>query len=184
MRVFCDRVIALVFALGLLIVGAALAYAGPYEDALTGFTTDDFSDTAEAVNAVVASGSPLAGLVIEALQDSRLLFSAKDKKVYVKTKDGALLDAETGQPVAGASPDDIDNVRLNNRLRGVVDAAVGGLTLMAPDPNRRYDAAQAVFKSRGGERAACARQGARRGNQSAREKGNAGGARRHRFHRR
>ena len=148
MRVFCDRVIALVFALGLLIVGAALAYAGPYEDALTGFTTDDFSDTAEAVNAVVASGSPLAGLVIEALQDSRLLFSAKDKKVYVKTKDGALLDAETGQPVAGASPDDIDNVRLNNRLRGVVDAAVGGLTLMAPDPNRRYDAAQAVFKSR------------------------------------
>ena len=30
----------------------------------------------------------------------------------------------------------------------MLDAAIGGLTLMAPDPNRRYDAAQAVFKSR------------------------------------
>ena len=86
--------------------------------------------------------------MIEALQDSRLLFSAKDKKVYIKTKDDKLLDAATGKPADGAPPDDIDNVRLNNRLRGVVDAAVGGLTLMAPDPNRRYDAAQAVFKSR------------------------------------
>ena len=86
--------------------------------------------------------------MIQALQDGRLQFSAKDKKVYIKTKDDNLLDAETGKPAEGAAPDDIDNVRLNNRLRGVVDAAVGALTLMAPDPNRRYDAAQAVFKSR------------------------------------
>ena len=142
------RILALVFALGLLLAVGTLAHAGPYEDALAGFTTDDFSDTADAVNAVVASGSPLAGPVIEALQDSRLMFSAKDKKVYIKTKDDKLLDAATGKPVEGAPPDDIDAVRLNNRLRGVVDAAVGGLTLMASDPSRRYDAAQAVFKSR------------------------------------
>jgi|BarGraIncu00222A_1022003.scaffolds.fasta_scaffold00680_15 urea transport system permease protein len=148
MRAFYDRIIAFVIALGLLVAGAGFAYAGPYEDALAGFTTDDFSDTADAVNAVAASGSPLAGPLIEALQDGRLSFSAKDKKVYIKTNDGALLDAATGKPAVGAPPDDIDAVRLNNRLRGVVDAAVGGLTLMASDPNRRYDAAQAVFKSR------------------------------------
>ena len=148
MRAFYDRIIALVVALGLLAGAAGLAHAGSYEDALAGFTTDDFSDTADAVNAVVASGSPLAARVIEALKDGRLLFSAKDKKVFIKTKDDKLLDAATGKPIAGTPPDDIDNVRLNNRLRGVVDAAVGALTLMAPDPNRRFDAAQAVFKSR------------------------------------
>ena len=141
MRAFYDRFIAFVIALGLLVAGAVFAYAGPYEDALAGFTTDDFSDTADAVNAVAASGSPLAGPLIEALQDGRLSFSAKDKKVYIKTNDGALLDAATGKPAEGAPPDDIDAVRLNNRLRGVVDAAVGGLTLMASDTNRRYDAA-------------------------------------------
>jgi urea transport system permease protein len=148
MRNFYDRVLALVFILGLLVAGAGFANAGPYEDALEKFTTDDYADTADAVTAVATSGSPLAAPLVEALQDARLMFSAKDKKVFIKTKDDKLIDAATGKPAEGAAPDDIDVVRVNNRLRGVIDAAQGALTLMAPDPNRRYDAAQAVFKSR------------------------------------
>ena len=104
MRVSYDRIIALVFALGLLVAGVGLAHAGPYEDALAGFTTDDFSDTVDSVNAVVASGSPLAAPLIEALQDARLLFSAKEKKVFIKTKDDKLLDAATGKPAGARRP--------------------------------------------------------------------------------
>ncbi len=148
MRIFYDRIIALVFALGLLAAAAGMAHADPYTDALAGFTTDEFSDTIDSINAVTASGNPLAAPLIEALQGSRLMFSAKEKKVYIKTKDGKLLDAATGKPADGAAPDDIDNVRLNNRVRNILDAAVGSLTLMSRDPGRRYDAAQAVFKSR------------------------------------
>ena len=48
----------------------------------------------------------------------------------------------------GEAPADLDNVRLNNRLRGAIDAALGGLTLLANNPGARYEAAQAVFKSR------------------------------------
>src|SRR5690606_30134852 len=47
-----------------------------------------------------------------------------------------------------APPADIDDVRLNNRLRGMLAAAMGSLTLMAKDPARRLTAAEAVFKSR------------------------------------
>ena len=148
MRIYYDRIKAFAFILGLLLVGAGHAYAGPYEDAMPGFTTDEFDDTINSVNAVVASGNPLAAQLIEALQDSRLMFSAEEKKVYIKSKADKLLDAMTGKPIEGAPPDDIDAVRLNNRLRGVVDAAIGSLTLMSRDPDRRYDAAQAVFKSR------------------------------------
>src|SRR5665213_3375835 len=149
MRVLNDRLIALVFAIGLLIAASAnAAVAGPYEDALPGFTTDEFSDTIDAISAVATSGNPLAAPLIDALQDGRLLFSAKDKKVFIKAKDDKLLDAATGQPVAGTPPDDVDTVRVNNRLRGAIDAANGALTLMASDPNKRYDSAQAVFKSR------------------------------------
>src|ERR1700744_2380696 len=148
MRAHYDRIIAFVLILGLLVIGAGQACAGPYEDALPGFTTDEFDDTINSVNAVVASGNPLAAQLVEALQDSRLMFSADQKKVYIKTKDDKLLDAATGKPIEGAPPDDIDEVRLNNRLRGVLDAAVGSLTLMSHDAGRRYDAAQAVFKSR------------------------------------
>ena len=152
MRRFFDRIAVLALIVGALVAGSVIAprmaFAGPYETALAGFTTDDFSDTADAVDAVVASGSPLAAPVLEALQDGRLQFSATAKKVFIATKDDKLLDAETGKPFAGTAPEDTDKVRLNNRLRNVLSAAIGGLTLMAPEPGRRIDAAQSVFKSR------------------------------------
>ena len=148
MRSFCDRMLALVLLLGLMCAAAASVQAGPYEDALPGFTEGSLSDTAEATDKVAASGSPLAAPLLEALQDARLLFSAEKKQVFIKTKDGKLLDAATGKPFAGEAPADIDTVIVNNRLRNSISAALGGLTLMAADPNRRYDAAQAVFRSR------------------------------------
>ena len=142
------RLIALALMLAMLIVGATAVRADSYEDALAGFTTDTFSDTADAIDAVAASGNPLAAPLLEALRDGRLTFSAKEKKVFIKTSDGARLDAATGKPFAGPPVDDIDTVRLNNRLRNLIEAALGSLTLMAPAPGRRYEAAQAVFKSR------------------------------------
>ncbi len=39
-------------------------------------------------------------------------------------------------------------MRVNNRLRRTIDAALGGMTLLASDPAKRFEAAQAVFKSR------------------------------------
>jgi urea transport system permease protein len=39
-------------------------------------------------------------------------------------------------------------VRVNNRLRRVLLNAIGALTLMAPEPERRRDAANAIFRSR------------------------------------
>ncbi|HEX6001849.1 MAG TPA: urea ABC transporter permease subunit UrtB [Hyphomicrobiaceae bacterium] len=123
------------------------AYAGPYEDALPGFAEDSLSDTGDAIDKVAASGSPMAAPLLGALRDARLLFSAAEKKVYIKSEAGKLTDAATGKEIAGEAPADIDNVRVNNRLRIVIDAALGSLMLMAPDPDRRRGAAQAVFKS-------------------------------------
>src|SRR5262249_1929017 len=81
-----------------------------------------------------------------ALQDGRLLYGGD--KVFIRDKAGALLDAVTGKAAADA-PANLKTVRLNNRLRRSVEAALGGLTLMSPDPGRRFEAAPAVFKSRG-----------------------------------
>jgi urea transport system permease protein len=144
-----ERIIAVVVAFGLLLAGALGANAQSsgaqnYEVALAGFTKDSFNDTDTAIGAVAASGSPLALQVIEALQDGRLSFSGD--KVFIKDKKDAILDAATGKPAASV-PTDLKPVRLNNRLRRSVEAALGGLTLMAPDPGRRLEAAQSVFKS-------------------------------------
>jgi urea transport system permease protein len=148
MAALYGRVSALVFAIGLLLAGGLGANAQSYEEALTKFTADSFGDTDEAISGVARSGNPLAVQVIEALQDGRLLFSAAEKKVYIREIAGTLLDAASGAPIAGSAPSDLEPVRINNRLRRSIDAALGGLTLLAPDPVRRLEAANAVFKSK------------------------------------
>jgi urea transport system permease protein len=138
----------LVIALGLLAVCAERAQAGPYEDALGRFTADSFDDTSEGINGVAGSGSPLAQPVIEALQNGRLFFSAQSKQVFFRDASNQLFDARTGERLTAGAPADLAPVRINNRLRRVIEAALGALTLMAPDPDKRLAAAQAVFKSR------------------------------------
>jgi urea transport system permease protein len=139
--------------LGIILLALLLTFAvsplraADLGDALAHFATGDFSDTASGIKAVAESGDPRAASILEALQDGRLLYSAEQKKVFLKGPSGRLTDAATAAPVAGSGPADIDTVGINNRLRRAIDAALGGLTLMAPDPARRYDAAQAVFKS-------------------------------------
>jgi urea transport system permease protein len=149
MRAFGDRfiarVLALVCSLGVLAAAMTVARGWPY---MTHLHDDSFTDTTDGINGVVTSGNPLAAVVIGALQEGRLLFSAADKRGFSRNKSDQLIDATTGTPVTGSPPADLLPVRLNNRLRGVVLAAMGSLTLMAPDPAKRLEAAQAVFKSK------------------------------------
>jgi urea transport system permease protein len=135
------------FALALVLIVIALpAFAGPFEDAVGKFATDDFSDTEEAIGTIATSGNPLAYPIINALQEERLMADPDSKKVYIKQADGKAIDAATGAPV-DAIPDSASAVRLNNRLRRTVEAALGGLTLLSPDLSARLSAAQSVFKT-------------------------------------
>src|SRR5262252_7999900 len=148
MRTLCERLLALVFALSVVCVAASAARADAYEDALVHFLADSFDDTIEGINALAQSGHPLAEKVIVALQDGRLLFSAEEKRVFFKDEGDRLFEATSGSPATGSPPDDLSPVRLNNRLRRIIEATLGGLTLLAPDPAKRLEAAQAVFKSK------------------------------------
>src|SRR5215475_11755221 len=139
------RLCTLALALFLIVV-ALPALAGPFEDAVAKFANDEFSDTEEAIGVVASSGNALAYPIISALQDGRLMADPDSKKVYVTGTDGKSIDAATGEPVASV-PDSASAVRLNNRLRRSVDAALGSLTLQSPDLATRMQAAQSVFKS-------------------------------------
>ena len=153
----CERCAGLVVALALLLGSAFAASAQnsaespehlSFEQALERFAADTYNDTDAAIAGVAGSGNPLATHIIEGLQDGRLLFSAADKKIYLREAASGLLDASTGKPIAGAEPADLNPVRINNRIRRSIEAALGGLTLLSPDPARRLEAAKAVFKSR------------------------------------
>jgi urea transport system permease protein len=139
--------VALLLALSF-VLGCASAHAASLDEALAHFTADDFSETSAGIGAIALRGDPRAETIIRALQDGRLMFSAESRAVYVKDESGKLTNAATGEAIAGDAPADLDSVRINNRLRGAIDAALGGLTLLAGDAGTRFDAAQAVFKSR------------------------------------
>jgi urea transport system permease protein len=149
MRIFQNLFAGLALTLSAVVFSPHAANAGPYEDALAHFLADDFDETIEGINEVAASGNPLAEKLLGAFQDGRLFFSSDQNKVYFRVESSdQLFDAETGSPVAGEEPADLAPVRLNNRLRRVVEGALGGLTLLSPDPAKRLEAARAVFRSK------------------------------------
>jgi urea transport system permease protein len=137
---------ALFAAMALIVCMGLPALAGPFEDAVAQFANDSFSDTEEAVGVIATSGNPRAARIIEALQDGRLLADPDSKKAFIKALDGKVTDAATGASVADVPPN-AAAIRLNNRLRRAVEAAMGGLTLLSPDVATRIQAAQSVFKS-------------------------------------
>jgi urea transport system permease protein len=111
------------------------------------FLEDSFADTEAAITGLAASTAPHAIAVLEALGDRRLLFSSASKSVVYKSTAEQYFDAKTGQSLTSAPPD-AQVVRVNNRLRGTIAAAIGAMTLKSPDPAKRLAAAEAVFKSK------------------------------------
>ena len=133
----------------LLIAGAAVAADLP---ALVGsLTTGSFGDRETAVGALATSGDPRAAPILEALAAGQLYVRQSDNLVLIGKPDGnqlALTEAISGKSAGTGTEAELDRVRVNNRLRGIIEAAVGSLTLMSPDPAVRRGAAEALFKRR------------------------------------
>ncbi|MGD9803054.1 MAG: urea ABC transporter permease subunit UrtB [Hyphomicrobiaceae bacterium] len=143
----CRVALAIAAMGGLLTVGMVAARAQGLDAALKYFETDSFADTAKAVDEIAASGAPEAAQILGALADRRLLLNAKTKTLAIKDASGKLLDARSLQPVT-IPQSDFSTVRINNRLRGSIDAALGSLALTSSNRSKRMEAAEAVFKSR------------------------------------
>jgi urea transport system permease protein len=137
---------------GLLLLVAVLAAlparAQDLDATLARFAANKFDEVQRGIEELAASGLPQAPAIIEALGQGRLLVRPADKALFLAQADGTLLEAATGVPAASADATVLKPVKLNNKLRRAVEAALGGLTLMSPDPQRRREAAEAVFRSR------------------------------------
>jgi urea transport system permease protein len=135
---------ALMALIVLLMAATMPALAQTLNKAVERLAADSFSDTEAAIADIVGSGAPHAAMMLEAMNDRRLLVTP-DKKVIFRDPSGKIFDAATGSALPAGTG---EPVRLNNRLRRVVAGAVGSLTLLAPDPRRRLDAANSVFRDR------------------------------------
>ena len=139
-------------ALRVLGVIALLAFAGAaradaVDDTLARFLGDKFPQTEAAVRELAAEAPLTAAAILEALGDNRLLIDPADHLVAYKTAAGAILNAKTGEPIAGVDPAAFKKVRVNNALRSAIEGAMGSLTLANPDPEKRLAAAEDVFRT-------------------------------------
>jgi urea transport system permease protein len=123
--------------------GPARADSG--EDAMTAMASTSFESVRQGVAALALSGHPRALVILNALQGGKL-FMRPDKVLFIKNDDGTFAEAATGA-AADVPASALKPVRVNNAVRGEIDAALGGLRLFAPDPSARRDAAEAVFLS-------------------------------------
>ncbi len=127
-------------------VSAAPGQTADLRGSLTKLTSDDYGDIEQAIADIASIATPQAAAIIEALGDRRLVYDSSTKIVYIKAGE-TFLTAETGNNAAPA-PVSTEPVRLNNRVRRALEAASGTLTLAAPDPRKRIQAADSVFRTR------------------------------------
>jgi urea transport system permease protein len=141
------RVVAALFTLGLFSASPSVVAAGLLDEPLARLHADSFPETTKAIEEIARSGAPEAETLLRAMVDRRLLFDASSKTVVVKDASDKFLDARTFKPLA-SPPAALSPVRINNRLRGLIDAELGTLALVSPDRTRRFEAADALFRSR------------------------------------
>ncbi len=129
-----------------LLLAPATGRAQSADEALAALASTSFDSMRHGVEMLALSGEPRAAAIIAALQSGRL-FMAADKALFIKGDDGSLTNAATGAAAPDVMASGLRPVRMNNAVRGAIDAALGSLRLFSTDRATRLAAAEAVFRS-------------------------------------
>ncbi|WP_299394447.1 urea ABC transporter permease subunit UrtB [Pelagibius sp.] len=136
-------------AVALAVLLPAAARADLLQD-LQALTEKSNETKAAAVESLAAGGHERALPILEAYLDGQLFQVKADDRMVIGEEAGKgyrIFDAVTGEAAGELGKRKLRKVRINNRLRQVVKAALGGLTLGSADPAARMRAADAVFRS-------------------------------------
>jgi urea transport system permease protein len=135
----------------LLILLLALApiagHADTADEAFAALASTNYDTIRQGVEKLAFSGHPQALAILTAMQAGALYARTADHALFIKTDTGGFLDATTGKPAPEVMASGLKQVRMNNPVRGEVEAALGSLRLLSPDPGARLAAAEAVFHS-------------------------------------
>jgi urea transport system permease protein len=135
-----------ILLIALLLLIPARGQAQSTDEALAAIASTSFDSVRRGVEALAVSGEPRAAAIIAALQAGRLYMRA-DKALFIRQGDDRFADAATGAAAPDVMASGLKAVRVNNAVRGAMDAALGSLRLFSPDAAVRLTAAEAVFKS-------------------------------------
>ncbi len=146
---FLLRSLAVLFSALASLTIAVTALAVDLQSLVTNLTAGSFGDRETAISALATSGDARAAPILEALGAGQLYVRNSDKLVVIGKPSGnqlTLTEAVSGAAAGTTTESELERVRVNNRLRGIIEAAVGSLTLMSPDARIRRGAADSLFK--------------------------------------
>ena len=139
---------ALLVALFALAAAPSPAGAASFEELVQQLGSDDFDAKIQAVGGLGAAGDPRALGVLKALEHGELYTTAEHNLVIGEPAENGfrIFDPVDHSALGEVAEDALDKVRVNNRLRGAIEAALGSLTLFSDDAASRFAAAQEALK--------------------------------------
>ena len=109
-----------------------------------------FQENQKQVEALARTGDAKIVPALEALSEGDLYQRKADGTVFIVKPAGPsfkLIDALTGDEAGEEAKAALEKVKVNNGLRRVIRAALGGLTLMSPDAGVRLQAASTILRA-------------------------------------
>jgi len=149
--VFINRFAAVLLLLLTMTLSAAPAMAGSLEDGVSQLVTKSFKTKIKAIQMLGQSGDERVVPILTALSAGKLFqLKADDSTVIAEPKGSIyeLVDVLSGDRAGEVEKSALKKIPVNNRLRGIISDILGSLNLISPDPEKRIEAADAVFSSR------------------------------------
>ncbi len=107
-----------------------------------------YKDKEQAIEKLVITKDQRVKKILEAMLNARLFYTKQDKKIVigVKQDDNYLItDQLTQKQIGTVSKAELKKIRVNNKLRGILRAAIATLSLSSPDTSERLDAVKQMF---------------------------------------
>ena len=107
-----------------------------------------YKDKEQAIEKLVITKDQRVKKILEAMLNARLFYTKQDKKIVigVKQDDNYLItDQLTQMQIGTVSKAELKKIRVNNKLRGILRAAIATLSLSSPDTSERLDAVKQMF---------------------------------------
>ncbi|MFI4981261.1 MAG: urea ABC transporter permease subunit UrtB [Nevskiales bacterium] len=133
--------------IALLALAPVASRADQADEAFGDLASTNYDTIRHGVELLAFSGHPQALAILSAMDAGKLYARTSDHALFIKTEAGGFLDAATGKPAPDIMSSGLKQVRMNNPVRGELEAALGSLRLLAPDPASRMTAAEEVFHS-------------------------------------
>ena len=135
--------------MGLCLLSAGAVRAETFAERAAALNAKGFTGKAAAVTALAQLGDARAIPLLEAMRVGSLYLRKSDQSLVIVEKAGSgykLVDAVTESALGMAGRSEVKKIRVNNRVRRAIKAALSRLELLSPRRDRRLAAAPAAIR--------------------------------------